>query len=206
MPWPRKGGVWCAASPASSSGPRRQHLRDQRVEGVDRRALDLCLRRAAIQRDTSAQMRSGCTISAGSSPGISMISQRRRRAADLAVGHRPRRVAVLHRVVGQAGHVFVQQHVEHQPGLVQAEVVHRCGQQLADQRARAVAADDVAGVELAHVGDLATEMDRHVREARDAGAQDLFELRLVKIPVARPAVRPGAVDAGAEPSRFGRRH
>ena len=78
---------------------------------------------------------------------------------------------------------------------MQAEVGLPAADGAAHQRARAVASDDVAGVELAHVGDLATKMDRHIREALDAGAQDLFEIRLVKIPVARPAMRPGSVDA-----------
>jgi len=84
---------------------------------------------------------------------------------------------------------------------MQAEIALPAADRPPHQRARAVAAHDVAGVELSDVGDLAAEMDLDVREPPDALAQDLLEHRLVEVPVVRPALRPRPDDA--EPDHQG---
>ena len=142
-------------------------------------------------------------------------------------GHRPARVAVLDRVVGEPPRPCrsrVRDDIHHEPGLVQAEVPHRRADGFPDQRTRAVAADDVARGQrsrcarrlvtdidrrvLPPVADgerLVPEADLDVREARDALAQHRVELRLVEVPIARPVVRPGAVGAAANHEGLARR-
>ena len=104
--------------------------------------------------------------------------------------------------------------VEHQPGLVQPEIVHRTAHEAAHQRARAVAAHHVAGAELrtAAIGEVpdrqvggilflldgsdfmaAEHMDRG--EAFGAGTQDRLEIGLMEIVVVGAAMRP--VERGA---------
>ena len=68
-------------------------------------------------------------------------------AGHVAIRHGACRVAVLHRVVGQAGNIGFESHIEHQPGLVQAQIAHAGAQHFAHQGAGAVAADHVAGLQ-----------------------------------------------------------
>jgi len=101
-------------------------------------------------------------------------------------------------VVGQGLHaraVGIAQEIDHQPRLVQAEVGRRAADRLAHQRARAVAADDEAGVEVVDRGDGLAEPQPDVGEALQPVAQDFLQQRLVEVPVAGPAVRAGPLDA-----------
>ena len=66
-------------------------------------------------------------------------------AGDVAIGHGPRRVAMLHGVTWQLGRSRLEQGIEHQPGLVQPQVFHGCVQGFAHQGARAIAAHHIAG-------------------------------------------------------------
>ena len=189
---------------------------DRRVEGVDRRALNHgILGRDPLRQQRPEILRPDCPV------GILARHQHDLPAtttpADMDDGHRLRRVAQLHGVVRQGlrtrrGRVHEQ--VEHQPGLVQAEILVVDAHVAAHQRARAVAADDVAGLvrDAAHahrragrqahiVGvlveahDLVAKRDGDVGQRGGAVAQRRIEPRLMEVPVVDPALRPDAFRA-----------
>ena len=124
---------------------------------------------------------------------------------------------MLHRVVGQGGHIGFEPHIEHQPGLVQAQIAHAGAQHFAHQRAGAVAADHVAGLhgmillcvqvsdlQCGHVstvfdgGDFMVGAHLHLRVALQARPQNGFELGLVKVVVGGAAVWATFLGAGAD--------
>ena len=138
-------------------------------------------------------------------------------ACHIAIRHGAGRVAVLHRVVGQAGNIGFEPHIEYQPGLVQAQIAHAGAQHFAHQGAGTVAADHVAGLHTMillslQVGDLqgggvSTVFDGgdfvavahlHLRVALQARPQNGFELGLVKVVVGGAAVRTAFLGAGAD--------
>ncbi|MNK92508.1 hypothetical protein D3C87_1126350 [compost metagenome] len=144
------------------------------------------------------------------------------RTHHVAVGHGPARIAVLHRVIGQV-HRLRQHDVEHQPGLVQAEVDHGACDVLADRGAGAVATDDEPGLRRLHlaavhrakaqrgdigvlpdIDELMPQLDFDLREARDAVAQHGFQLGLVKVVVVGAPVRAERGRAAADEHRLAR--
>ena len=107
---------------------------------------------------------------------------------------------------------------------MQAEVPHRRADCVAHERTGAVAADDVArgqrirsaghhvpdvdGRMIARISDgprLVPETDLHVREPRYPRSKCRVELRLVEVPVVRPAVPTGAVGPTAHHEGLARR-
>ena len=124
---------------------------------------------------------------------------------------------MLHCVVRQTGDLGFEPHIEHQPGLVQAQIAHAGVQHFAHQRAGAVAADHVAGLHgmtllrlqvgdlqgggvstVFDGGDFVTGAQLHPREALQARLQHGFELGLVKVVVGRAAVRATLLGASAD--------
>ena len=214
------------AVPGQHQAPAAPRGGDQRMEGIDRGALDADVVRAdgvGQHRPDPRRPHDLGLVVAGHEHDLEAMPG----PLHVHPGHRPARVAVLDRMVGKPARAFrprARDDVDDEPGLVQAEVERRGADSVADQRPRAVAADDVARGQLARCagrhfpdGDrsvvarvadgerLVPETDLDVREARDALAEHRVELRLVEVPVARPAVRPRSVGAAAHHEGLARR-
>ena len=213
----KRGGLVGAVSGEhrSTATPRD---RDQRVERVDGGTFDANVLRAdgvGEHRPDSRRLHDLRFVVARHEHDLPPMPE----PLHVHPGHRPARVAVLDRVVGEAPRPFrfrARGDIDDEPGLMEAEIQHRGADRVAHHRPCSVAADDVARRELARsAGREVPDGDRHVvtcvenprrlvpepdidvRQARDPLAERRVELRLMEVPVGRPVVLPGAVGAAA---------
>ena len=202
-----KGGMVCAASPASSTRPARIVLASR-----PRNSYTVCRTStpsAGVNHGaSSSQTRASSAKSSAHSPGSSMNSKRRcrRPLRECMCGRSGIAPLARRRQPGERLHV-VRPDVDDEPALREALVVEGDAGRLADERVRAVRADHVAGAHpllalVAHgQGDVvAGLLERlHVPALVDAGGgqgadgavERPLEARLVEEVAGRP---PGGAD------------
>lgn len=138
------------------------------------------------------------------------------------VSHWTLRHAILDRMVTQFGFVLIEDDVDDQPALVKAVILHACLEIAPDNRARAIAANDIFRCDpfdLAPVHVLETQLDsvafvldvEHIGprahadglHVRESCAQQLFEVGLMKAIIRTPALRTDALGTKSADQREG---
>ncbi|MPL93030.1 hypothetical protein SDC9_39154 [bioreactor metagenome] len=210
-PLPHEGRRLVAGIARQQQPPLAPVLGDERVEDVDRGALE---HRLVGSEPVGEQFPH--PLGAGDLGAVlarlhgDLPPPPHPRAAH--IGRRPVGHAILDRVVAQLGLVGVQDYIDDQPAFVEAVILHPALDIAAHERTRPVTADDIFRRDMfdlaaRHVLEadldplalildeegLAAGADGDARTRRHVLAQDPFQIGLVEAVIRTPALRPFAL-------------